>query len=267
MEGDASFSRRRARRYDWPFAVLLFLFMYIFSLLGMQFFANRLRFDDALQPADGLGWFASSPQRLNLTRSVGDHDRLRRHHRRELERRHVRCWRGTGWSAALYFMLLIMLGIFLLMNLFLAILLNNFGNLDDGKEGEGESLIEVLEENAEAQHEKEREEAEKERAAERAADALAADDSKEPPTNLSAGDAATAGLAAQIASAESAVRSGELTHAAGALEEAVEEVAAAPKDCVSRLLLGCRRRPAARDAGRRRRVHVESAAGRRTAAS
>ena len=55
----------------------------------------------------------------------------------------------------------------------------------------------------------------------------------------SAGDAAAAELTAQIASAESAVRSGELTHAAGALEEAVEEVAAAPKDCVSRLLLGC----------------------------
>ena len=28
------------------FAVLLVLFMYIFSLVGMQFFANRFRFDD-----------------------------------------------------------------------------------------------------------------------------------------------------------------------------------------------------------------------------
>merc|ERR1719502_753948 len=131
-----------ATTYDiWPFAVLLFLFMYIFSLLGMQFFANQLRFDDAgyaLQVGTPR-WYAAESERLNFDSFLwaittvfvvitGENWNVVMYD----------CWRGYNWTAALYFMLLIVLGIFLLMNLFLAILLNNFGSIDDGKNVEDE---------------------------------------------------------------------------------------------------------------------------------
>ena len=51
-----------------PFMMLTSLMIFIFTLMGMQFFANRLRFDDAgysLQTGSPR-WFASSPQRLNF---------------------------------------------------------------------------------------------------------------------------------------------------------------------------------------------------------
>ena len=44
------------------------------------------------------------------------------------------CWRGTSWAAALYFVLLVIIGIFLIMNLFLAILLNNFADIAEKPE-------------------------------------------------------------------------------------------------------------------------------------
>ena len=116
----------------WPRAVLLFLFMYIFALVGMQFFANRLRFDADGYPVEiGTdGWAALRSARLSFdtfgaamttvfTVLTGENWNFVMYD----------AWRGTSWLAALYFVLLIILGIFLLMNLFLAILLNNFSGV------------------------------------------------------------------------------------------------------------------------------------------
>ena len=104
-----------ATTYDiWPFAVLLFLFMYIFSLLGMQFFANRLRFDDAgysLQTGSPR-WYASSPQRLNFDSFMWAITTVFVVITAELERRHVRLLARHQLERRAYFMLLIMLGIF-----------------------------------------------------------------------------------------------------------------------------------------------------------
>ena len=55
--------------YDiWPFAVLLFLFIYIFALLGMQFFANQMRFDDDGYPlvVATEAWSAAEATRLSF---------------------------------------------------------------------------------------------------------------------------------------------------------------------------------------------------------
>ena len=52
----------------WPFAVLLFLFVYKFSVLGAQFFANRLRSDDtgySLQTGSPR-WLSEQPAAAQL---------------------------------------------------------------------------------------------------------------------------------------------------------------------------------------------------------
>ena len=105
------------------FALLLALFMYIYSLLGMQFFANRLRFDDFGYPKrpgdegyedaevprahyDTLLWsFTTIFQILsgeNWNANMYDG------------------WRAAGPIAVLYYVSLITLGMFIVMNLFIA---------------------------------------------------------------------------------------------------------------------------------------------------
>ena len=121
------------------FAFLLSLFMYIYSMIGMQFFANRLRFDeygfrvrpgtagyeDAEVPRshfDTLLWaFTTIFQILsgeNWNSCMYD------------------AWRAVGIGGAIYYISLILLGMFIVMNLFMAILLSNFGvdELDDSEE-------------------------------------------------------------------------------------------------------------------------------------
>ncbi|KAE9356075.1 hypothetical protein PF008_g3766 [Phytophthora fragariae] len=111
------------------FGVLLFLFIYIFALMGMQFFGNTMRFDDQGYPTphtvdafwngtvprsnfDTLPWAIATVFQV----ITGDnwsavlYDAIR----------------GNGMIASLYFIILVMLGDFVLMNLFLALLLDNF---------------------------------------------------------------------------------------------------------------------------------------------
>ena len=125
------------------FAFLLSLFMYIYSMIGMQFFANRLRFDengfrvrpgtpgydDAEVPRshfDTLLWaFTTIFQVLsgeNWNSCMYD------------------AWRAVGIGGAVYYISLILFGLFIVMNLFMAILLSNFGvdELDDSEEEEEE---------------------------------------------------------------------------------------------------------------------------------
>ena len=155
------------RRHHY-FALLLALFMYIYSLLGMQFFANRLRFDDLGYPKrpgdegyddaevprchyDTLLWsFTTIFQILsgeNWNANMYDG------------------WRAAGPIAVLYYVSLITLGMFIVMNLFMAILLSNFGSdkLHGDKDGgETEGAIEgdaadACEATAEGDEEKEAE--------------------------------------------------------------------------------------------------------------
>lgn len=117
------------------FAVLLLLFMYIYSLVGMQFFANEMRFNPDTGVAIEIGhpgfdnadiprsnfdtflWaFTSifqilSGENWNVIMYDG--------------------WKSTTWLSTIYFLSLVIFGGFIVMNLFLAILLSNFEGNED----------------------------------------------------------------------------------------------------------------------------------------
>jgi hypothetical protein len=125
------------------FAVLLVLFMYIFALVGMQFFANRFRFDDdgILVPLnaanhataelprahfDTLGWSLVTIFQLLSGENWNTvmYDGIR----------------AGGSPACFYFIVMVILGDFIILNLFLAILLTNFDGLDEAQKSEGERI-------------------------------------------------------------------------------------------------------------------------------
>ena len=120
------------------FGILLVLFIFIYSLCGMQFFSNRMVFDSMDAPvdiADWDRWLEYYPDRM------GHFDTL--------------LWSmvtifqvltGEDWNwlmydawrcaevpelAILYFLSLVITGAFIVMNLFLAILLSNFEGNED----------------------------------------------------------------------------------------------------------------------------------------
>jgi hypothetical protein len=120
------------------FAVLLLIFMYMFSLIGMQFFANQLCFDpDSGDPAVGLQGTGKCPAPFVRPRSHFD----------DLLRAFITvfqvltgenwntvmydCWLAVGWGATLYFVALVVIGNFVILNLFLAILLGNFEGMEE----------------------------------------------------------------------------------------------------------------------------------------
>jgi hypothetical protein len=112
------------------FALLLFLFMFIYSLIGMQILSNRLHFDahsgipiaigeDGYENAstprshfDNFFWSmitvfqVLSGENWNTIMYDG--------------------WRARGWIAVIYLLSLVVIGSFIVMNLFLAILLKKF---------------------------------------------------------------------------------------------------------------------------------------------
>jgi hypothetical protein len=102
---------------------IMVLFVYIFALLGMQFFAGRLMFD-----SDGnLDLVNGTVPRMNfdtiswsivtvLTCLIGD----------DWSYIMFNCIMATGWFASFYFILMIVFGQMILMNLFFAILIGNF---------------------------------------------------------------------------------------------------------------------------------------------
>ncbi|CEG50199.1 voltage-gated ion channel superfamily [Plasmopara halstedii] len=119
------------------FGVLLFLFIYIYALIGVQFFGNTMRFDnegystpfnldefwDGTVPRnnfDTLLWAAVTVFQI----ITGEN------------------WNGimyfailgNGMLSCIYFISLVILGDFVLMNLFLALLLDNFGDNDEEQE-------------------------------------------------------------------------------------------------------------------------------------
>ncbi|GMH60361.1 hypothetical protein TrRE_jg11189 [Triparma retinervis] len=132
------------------FSVLLALFMYIYSLMGMQFFANKLKFDDdsnpipigSPHPQTGEDWLSIEPERHNFddfhNAFVTIFQILSGENWNAVM---YDGWRATSGLAVIYFISLIVFGMFIVMTLFLAILLNNFGT-DDEEEEEEEQLDE-----------------------------------------------------------------------------------------------------------------------------
>ncbi|CAN0277135.1 unnamed protein product [Pylaiella littoralis] len=116
------------------FGMLLVLFMYIYALVGLQFFANRFHFNDVGE-AVGIGqegFFTAEVPRSNF-------DTLMNAFTTIFEILSGENWntvmydarRATGWVSVFYFVSLIIMGMMIVMNLFLAILLSNFTNKDD----------------------------------------------------------------------------------------------------------------------------------------
>lgn len=131
------------------FAFLLFIFIFIYALIGMQFFANRFHFD---------------PENLGTVISFGDprYDNQRQDY---VPRSNFdglfwsmttvfQILSGENWNtimydarrattsdwAVVYFISLVVLGSFIVMNLFLAILMKNFEGDEDNVEEDGDII-------------------------------------------------------------------------------------------------------------------------------
>jgi Ion transport protein len=105
------------------YSAIMVLFVYIFSLLGMQFFAGKLVFNEKGQydPVNGtvprqnfdtIIWSVTTV----LQTLIGDDWSLVM----------FNCMLSTGWYSCIYFFILIIVGYIILMNLFQAILIGNF---------------------------------------------------------------------------------------------------------------------------------------------
>ena len=141
------------------FAVLLILFMYILALVGMQIFANRLRFD-----ADGLPVSFKDYDKFDPTHKTNKTIMIQNKHQPQAhfdtlgwalvtifqvlsgENWNVvlyDCMRGAGlFKAPIFFLILVIMGNFIILNLFLAILLINFDGLSEAQEQEADSFEE-----------------------------------------------------------------------------------------------------------------------------
>ncbi|DBA00730.1 TPA: hypothetical protein N0F65_001201 [Lagenidium giganteum] len=123
------------------FGVLFLLFMYIYALIGMQTFANQFCFDGTGYPTNQTDPEAVIP-RANfdtlLWSLVTVFQVLTGENWNEVL---YDGWRSTGWSAVLYFVSLVVMGNFILLNLFLAILLGNFEESSDEDKTKERELV------------------------------------------------------------------------------------------------------------------------------
>ncbi|KAA0147079.1 hypothetical protein FNF31_07654 [Cafeteria roenbergensis] len=120
------------------FAVLLLLFLFIFSLIGMQFFANQLCFDPGTGlPSEEFQGSGSCPAPFERPRAHFDNifwaflavfQVLSEENWNAIM---YDCWRAVGWPATIYFVALVVVGNFVLLNLFLAIVLGNFEGMEE----------------------------------------------------------------------------------------------------------------------------------------
>lgn len=113
------------------FALLMFIFMFIFTLLGMELFAYKIKFVDAdkttaSKPTD-KNWAKAIPPRTNFNDFfqgfttifivfIGEDWN-------SVMYDHVRC---MGWISVGFFIPIFIIGNLIMLNLFLAILLKNF---------------------------------------------------------------------------------------------------------------------------------------------
>lgn len=109
------------------FTVLLMLFIYVYSLLGMQFFAGRLRFTEQGGNYDPQGSYIPRANFDSMLWAsvtifqvlVGD----------GWNQVMYDCYRAVGWASVFYFITLVIMGNIIMLNLFLAILLGNFNDV------------------------------------------------------------------------------------------------------------------------------------------
>ena len=109
------------------FTILLTLFIYVYSLLGMQFFAGKLRFRSQGGDPDINGSFVPRANFDSMLWSfvtifqvlVGDGWNTVMYD----------CYRSIGWTSIFYFISLVLFGNIIMLNLFLAILLGNFNDV------------------------------------------------------------------------------------------------------------------------------------------
>jgi hypothetical protein len=112
------------------FGLIMFLYIYTFALLGMQFFANRFHFDE-----QGYGIDRSVQHGLEQM------DRPRAHFDdlwsaistvfqalsgEDWPQLQQAAWRAVGWPGCAFFVVLVVSGWVVLLNLFLAVLLGSF---------------------------------------------------------------------------------------------------------------------------------------------
>ncbi|KAG6969181.1 hypothetical protein JG687_00003360 [Phytophthora cactorum] len=126
------------------FGVLLFLFIYIYALVGVQFFGNTMRFDDEGYPTPfNLEEFWNGTVRPFIV-PRNNFDTLLWAAVTVFQIITGENWNnimyyailGNGMLSCIYFISLVILGDFVLMNLFLALLLDNFGDNDEEQEKE-----------------------------------------------------------------------------------------------------------------------------------
>lgn len=107
------------------YVVLLILFIYVYALLGMQFFAGKLKFDEnneydsqngttSRENFDNIGWAFMTIFKI----LIGDNWNAVMYD----------CMRAVGDISAVYFISLVVCGNIIMLNLFLAVLLGNFDN-------------------------------------------------------------------------------------------------------------------------------------------
>lgn len=115
------------------FAILLIVFIFIYALIGMQLFANRLHFDEygahvaitdtnyenSLVPRSNFDDFGLALSTVFQVLTGENWNEVLYY-----------CWRATSWIAPVYFISLIVQGVFCCLSLFLAILIRQFDGSD-----------------------------------------------------------------------------------------------------------------------------------------
>ena len=103
-----------------PYVVFLLFFIYIFALVGMSFFAGGIAFTgdqvdlEGVPPRENFDTLGSTLMTIFII-TMGNWSKIMMSV--------VRC---QGSAAAIYFVLIVIMGAIILLNLFLAIMLGNF---------------------------------------------------------------------------------------------------------------------------------------------
>ena len=129
------------------FFVLLSLFVFIYALVGMQLFANRLHFDELTGvqiDIDDPRYASSAIPRHNFdkfsTAAITVFQVLTGENWNEVM---YDCWKAADWVSPFYFLSLVVLGVFIVLNLFLAILLKQFEDVEDENDSQRKLLPET----------------------------------------------------------------------------------------------------------------------------
>ncbi|DAZ92554.1 TPA: hypothetical protein N0F65_012784 [Lagenidium giganteum] len=121
------------------FAVLLFIFIYIYALIGLEFFGNTMHFDSEGYAINDVSadFFTGYVPRANfdtfLVSFVTVFQIITLDNWNNILYDGVR---GNGFGAVAYFFSLVIIGNFIMMNLFLALLLDNFDTPDPQPDSE-----------------------------------------------------------------------------------------------------------------------------------